>query len=694
MLLELEAQWTDLLATNNIVSIIHGLRKNSDNDNADVDETLVTFSCWLQRTSEITKKELLSLCLSRGQGLWMFFNRYSCRRVRFLLQKLRNLLTLVHWVRRTAHSARCHEGKDIPLSTRRSCWPREQRDLQRHLWLGRLVEWWSLMGLLPKRPEPQGEKKIAQMWKEMRSSLDTSGRLNDSLIFALMTHLQPHSCPWSPESSGQPCYPPPSLKALLKLLLLPHADSQSVQGVFIYFILDIAKILQCKNDLYKSFCDTFSIPSSFSSQIRAFWMLDHGQVKTALEVLLSPRTALPRCSWQHRCIIKSLLWRKEHQMALRYMHLTNCAAESEEDVKLGTDVWLQNNCVSEAWALVKRNHTEKGETLEHFSKTCNECGFSAEASKYIPSGYEAKSESDNEVAALHLKEPVPCPLSALVYQAQREGVLSPELLLQLLTQAVRALTLPSVCTLREFTWPQTEHTEAKAESSEVFLSIEVPCVRSPSPSILEPRSEDYQDHQSFCTSPLGPAPGRRHVSFSSVSSLSPVRKDPAFSYESTVTLQQISALLIHDPGEEEDLSQAADESHERPPEGAVFTPLEQVYSQHRFYSTDCVSDLPSLPEEIIQTPTKCEKPKDNPSGRFQESEASLCESVQRDELQKCDDVEPPAEGVSSGVLLDHSEAAHMPDAALPISTVGPRELLSFSLLPYMPPPHHEGNQGD
>lgn len=46
-----------------------------------------------------------------------------------------------------------------------------------------------------------------------------------------------------------------------------------------YFVLDMANFLQCKDDLLQSFCHAFTIPPSFSQQIRAFWMLDHGHIK-------------------------------------------------------------------------------------------------------------------------------------------------------------------------------------------------------------------------------------------------------------------------------------------------------------------------------------------------------------------------------------------------------------------------------
>lgn len=62
----------------------------------------------------------------------------------------------------------------------------------------------------------------------------------------------------------------------------------------------------------------------------------------SMELLLSPRAAVPRLSWQHHCIIHCLLTRKQPQLALRYLHWTRPAIESTEDAKLCADVLLQN----------------------------------------------------------------------------------------------------------------------------------------------------------------------------------------------------------------------------------------------------------------------------------------------------------------------------------------------------------------
>ncbi|KAK9533644.1 hypothetical protein VZT92_008749 [Zoarces viviparus] len=180
-MLDTEGQWSEALASNNIRAIIRWLRELTAEGETDVEQILLmTFICWVQRPSEFTKKELLTLCFSCCQGLWMFLDRSSFIRVHMLLQRLRNLLTLAQWARRQLGSAHLWHGMGVPcvvcrdtLSSsdiRRGCWNREHRALKQHIWLGRLVQWWGIMGLLPKYPEAHGVKRISQMWKEMDQS--------------------------------------------------------------------------------------------------------------------------------------------------------------------------------------------------------------------------------------------------------------------------------------------------------------------------------------------------------------------------------------------------------------------------------------------------------------------------------------------------------------------------------------------
>lgn len=67
--------------------------------------------------------------------------------------------------------------------------------------------------------------------------------------------------------------------------------------------------------------------------------------QASMGVLLSPRAAVPRFSWQHHCIIHCLLTRKQPQLALRYLQWTKPAIASIEDAKLCADVLLRNRYI-------------------------------------------------------------------------------------------------------------------------------------------------------------------------------------------------------------------------------------------------------------------------------------------------------------------------------------------------------------
>ncbi|KAK1894557.1 Protein ELYS [Dissostichus eleginoides] len=516
-MLDTEGRWSEALASNNIRAIIRWLRELTAEGEGEMEDILQTFSCWVQKTSEFAKKELLTLCFSRCKGLWMFLDRSAFSRVHMLLQRLRNLLTLAQWARKQLGSAHLWHGLGVPCvvcrdtsgfsDVRRGCWNREHRALKQHIWLGQLVQWWGIMGLLPKYAEAQEVRRISQMWKDMAHSqrkacLETPGRKEGeierfrSLIQGIVTQLErQHGSIWVSEDFTDQCYPPPNLQSLLKLVLVPHIDKMSVQALLMYFVLDTANFLQCRDDLLQSFCHAFSIPFCFSQQIRAFWMLDHGQIKASMELLLSPRAAAPCLTWQHRCIIHCLLTRKQPQLALKYLHWTRPAMESVEDVKLCADVLLQNSCVSEAWALLKRGHTESDEVVLYFLQACNGLGLCAEALKCIPAGYNGEGDIVNGTTGLPLikkdmsAERPPCPLSAKLYQAQSVNTVLPEELVRLLRKAVTEVrTLhPKISEIAS-----PEHNERKSNSREMFLSTQALRHLTPSPSPLDMLEETVQ----------------------------------------------------------------------------------------------------------------------------------------------------------------------------------------------------------
>ncbi|XP_047467352.1 uncharacterized protein LOC125023864 isoform X2 [Mugil cephalus] len=557
-MLNTEGQWSETLADNNIRAIIRWLKKLTAEGEADVEDILPTFSRWVQRTSEFAKKELLTLCFSRCHGLWMFLDRSSFTRVHMLLQRLRNLLTLAQWARRHLCSVHLWHGVGVPCEICRDtcdssdiCWNKEHRALKQHIWLGRLVQWWGITGLLPKLRDAQEVKRISQMWKEMEQS-HKSGGLDTprSLIQGMVTQLdRQHGCIWTSEDGTDRCYPPPNLQALLKLVLKPHIDNMSVQAILMYFTQDVANFLQCKDDLLRSFCHAFTIPPSFSQQVRAFWMFDHGHIKASMDLLLSPGAAAPWLSWQHHCIIRCLLVKKQPRVALKYLQWTRPAIETPEDARLYSDALLQSSCVSDAWAILKSGNKRYEDVVMHSVQ-----------------GKENCSEIETTEVPLAKKDIPPCPLSATLYQAQRVSAVTSEELVKMVRKAQMDLREPRSLK-SEVVWP--EHTEKKSNSREIFLSTQALGHLTPSPSPVdlayEPGDErpaiheqpEAQDH--ICSSE-GPS-SESASSFTSASSLPLLKRDRPRVYESTLTLQRMSSLLTDgENGEEEEEEEEEDEA--------------------------------------------------------------------------------------------------------------------------------------
>ncbi|XP_035850515.1 protein ELYS-like [Sander lucioperca] len=310
-----------------------------------------------------------------------------------------------------------------------------------------------------------------------------------SLIQGMVTQLdRQHGCIWTSEDCTDHCYPPPNLQALLKFVLVPYIDNISVQALFMYFWI------------WRTSCSARTTSLNLSATLSLFlpafpnksW-LDHGHIKTSMELLLSPRAAAPCLSWQHRCIIHCLLTRKQPQLALRYLHWTRPAIESTEDAKLCADVLLLNSCVSEAWALLKRGHTESDNVVMYLLQAYDRLGLCAETLTCSPAECNGDGGTGSQLPLMN-KERLPCPLSAKLHQAQRVNTVSPEDLVQLVRKAVMEVRKPHP-KISEVVWP--EHTERKSNSREMFLSMQVLRHLTPSPSPMDMVEETKQTAHTY-----------------------------------------------------------------------------------------------------------------------------------------------------------------------------------------------------
>ncbi|CAB1330942.1 unnamed protein product [Coregonus sp. 'balchen'] len=566
-MMDTEDQWTHALASNNVRAILRWLRSlSAEVGNADVEDSLATFSCWVQRMAVVSKKELLTLCFSRCQGLWMFLDHSCFTRVHLLLQRLRNLLTLAQWGRRQSGLTHFWHGLGIPCVVcragcgssvvRQDCWNREHRGLKQHIWLGRLVQW-----------EEEGRERWNSLIQGMVAQMDKQ-----------------HGPIWTSEDCTDQGYPPPNLQALLKLVLVPRIDNMSVQAILMYFILDMANFLQCKDNLLQSFCHAFIIPPSFSQQIRAFWLLDHGHLSGSMELLLSPRSEPPWFSWQHRCIIHSLLRRKQLRLALKYVYWTRLATDTPQDLKVCVDVLLQNSHVSDAWALLKKGHTGSNDMVRYFLHECERLGLCMAALDCMEAVWkdvghctnqseEAESQCGVEGLpqrkrttgiSMAVKEPGgPIhPFSALLYQSQNINTLSSEDLIRLLREYMIELRQPQPTVSEVVTWPG-EYQERRGSCQNLSLTIQDLRHLLPSPSpagMMTDRLGEQGDTEPpddlpliaeekpwtpahLSSQSLSKESSESMLSFTSAPTLHRLRRGIPYVYGSTVMLQRISSLL-------------------------------------------------------------------------------------------------------------------------------------------------------
>ncbi|XP_064181416.1 uncharacterized protein LOC135249771 isoform X3 [Anguilla rostrata] len=370
--LDVESSWIEALANHNVTAIVNWIRADFAKSSAGVDGSLANFGAWIQEMADVNKKELMTLCFGCCRGLWMYLDQQSFTRIHLVLKRLRNLLSLARWGRSQVSSTHCWpvmEGEH---------WDWERPALEQHIWLGCLVQWWGTTGLLPKTPDCHGTKRISQMWREMdqnhrRAWQESPGEEKEgsSLIQGMVSTVnKQHGPVWTSGATPSQCYPPPSLQALLKLVLVPRIDTASVQAILMYFVLDVTNFLQCRDDLLKSFSHAFSIPPAFSQQIKGVWLLDRGLISQSMDLLLSPRSRHPWLSSQHRPIVEALLRRGEAQSALRYLCWNKPATGEMRDFKLHVDVFLQNRCVSEACSFLKRSKVWNDDIIGRFLCGC------------------------------------------------------------------------------------------------------------------------------------------------------------------------------------------------------------------------------------------------------------------------------------------------------------------------------------
>lgn len=145
-------------------------------------------------------------------------------------------------------------------------------------------------------------------------------------------------------------YPPRSIQALLRTLLVPDISIHNKHVIFVYLFMDITN---CLNEgVYSSivrnlikFPAVFKMNPAIIKRTQAFWNLDNGNLRTAVEELISPLSHdkhLPL--WQRELLLGALLKQNASSLALRALRCPG--NQISPDLEMLT--LLANNLMSEA----------------------------------------------------------------------------------------------------------------------------------------------------------------------------------------------------------------------------------------------------------------------------------------------------------------------------------------------------------
>uniref|UniRef100_A0A8C0RKJ0 AT-hook containing transcription factor 1 n=1 Tax=Canis lupus familiaris TaxID=9615 RepID=A0A8C0RKJ0_CANLF len=182
---------------------------------------------------------------------------------------------------------------------------------------------------------------------------------------------------WKRDEGGTGKYPPSSLHALLDIYLLDDVTETSKHAVTIYLLLDIMYSFPNKTDsCIESFPTAFAIPWGQVKLIQGFWLIDHNDYGSGLDLLFHPATVKP-VSWQHSKIIQAFMSQGEHRQALRYIQTMKPTVSSGDDVTLHLTVLLSNKYMVEAWTFLRQHSTSVNveALLTHTYKVCQETGL-------------------------------------------------------------------------------------------------------------------------------------------------------------------------------------------------------------------------------------------------------------------------------------------------------------------------------
>ncbi|KAB0377263.1 hypothetical protein FD755_011707 [Muntiacus reevesi] len=336
---------------------------------------------WTWNKVVLTKEEFDRLCTPLFDGSCRFIDPQTIQSLQQCHLLLSNLSTVL-----SCFATEAHDITERGLTDLSNKYMVTQLICQ----YAQVVLWFSHSGLLPEGLDDAVQLSrlcynypvIQNYYTSRRQKCERSSRgkwnpdclMIDGMISQLGDRVEKL---WTRDEGGTGKYPPTSLHALLDIYLLDNITEASKHSVTIYLLLDIMYSFPNKTDTsIESFPTAFAISWGQVKLIQGFWLIDHNDYESGLDLLFHPATAKP-VSWQHSKIIEAFMSQGEPRQALRYIQTMKPTVSSGRDVILHLTVLLFNRCMVEAWTLL-RQHSNKlniEELLKHTYEVCQEMGL-------------------------------------------------------------------------------------------------------------------------------------------------------------------------------------------------------------------------------------------------------------------------------------------------------------------------------
>ncbi|XP_012586558.1 PREDICTED: protein ELYS isoform X2 [Condylura cristata] len=336
---------------------------------------------WTWNKVIVTKEEFDRLCAPLFDGSCRFIDPQTIQAIQQCHLLLSNLTTVL--------SCFATEAQEI---TERGLMDLHNKYMVTQLicQYAQVLLWFSHSGLLPEGLDDAGQLSrlcynypvIQNYYTSRRQKCErlSRGKWNpdclmiDGMVSQLGDRIEKL---WKRDEGGTGKYPPTSLHALLDIYLLDNVTEATKHFVTIYLLLDIMYSFPNKtNASIESFPTAFAVSWDQVKLIQGFWLIDHNDYESGLDLLFHPATAKP-VAWQHSKIIQAFMSQGEHRQALRYIQTMKPTVSSGSDVILHLTVLLFNRCMIEAWSLLRQHSTRLNieELLKHTYEICQETGL-------------------------------------------------------------------------------------------------------------------------------------------------------------------------------------------------------------------------------------------------------------------------------------------------------------------------------